>query len=33
MLLLHVSAPQGHPQGGNLQRNKFTTNAVRDVYI
>ena len=33
MLLLLVSTPLGHLQGGHLQRNKFTTNAVEDVPI
>jgi len=32
MLLLHVSAPIGHSQGGHLQRNKFKINADKDVH-
>ena len=31
MLLLHVSAPMDHLQGGHLERNRFIMNAVQDV--
>ena len=33
MLLLHVSAPTGNPEGGHLQRNTFTTTAIKYVHI
>jgi len=33
MLLPHVSAPTGHLQGGNLQRNICITNTVQDVHV
>jgi hypothetical protein len=33
MLILHVSAPTGHLQGGNLHRNICITNTVQDVLM
>jgi len=33
MLLLHVSASGGHPNGGHLQRNIFITNTVKDMRV
>jgi hypothetical protein len=32
MLLVHVLANTGHPEGGHLQRNTLITNAVKDGY-
>jgi hypothetical protein len=33
VMLLHVSAPTGHPRRGHLQRNTFIINAAKDVHI